>query len=97
MHGGEILFVALVCWAIGLVTFIVMRGLGWKHREKQIEARMAEQQALPRQPGPTLDQVQMLEDRMRVLEKIVTDRGYTLADDIEALRDRTREEKKETL
>ncbi len=28
-----------------------------------------------------------MQDRMIVLEKIVTDRGYTLADEIEALRD----------
>ena len=88
MHdGGVMIFsILMVLWGMGLVTFIVMRGLSWKHREKQVEARLAELKAL-RPPGPTLDQVQMLEDRMRVLEKIVTDRGYTLTDDIEALRD----------
>ena len=29
-----------------------------------------------------------MQDRLIVLEKIVTDRGYTLASEIEALRDR---------
>ena len=94
----EYLAVLLIVWAISLITFIAMRGMSWRHREKQIEARQAEQQlAVPQLPGPTLDQFQMLEDRMRVLEKIVTDRGYGLADEIEALRDREREAKKEVL
>jgi len=34
------------------------------------------------------DQVETMQDRLIVLEKIVTDRGYTLASEIEALRDR---------
>ena len=93
MHDGFLIFPALmVVWGMGLVTFIVMRALGWKNREKQIESRYAEQQALPQLPGPTLDQFQMLEDRMRVLEQIVTDPGYTVASEIEALRDRDRKE-----
>ena len=33
------------------------------------------------------DKLEHMQDRMVVLEKIVTDRGYTLADEIEALRD----------
>jgi hypothetical protein len=36
------------------------------------------------------DQVETMQDRLVVLEKIVTDRGYTLASEIEALRDRPR-------
>ncbi|MFU7528397.1 hypothetical protein [Qipengyuania sp. ASV99] len=34
------------------------------------------------------DKLDAMQDRMIVLEKIVTDRGYSLADEIEALRDR---------
>lgn len=34
------------------------------------------------------DQLDKMQDRMVVLEKIVTDRGYTLSEEIEALRDR---------
>ncbi|MCK0127730.1 hypothetical protein [Erythrobacter sp. F6033] len=33
------------------------------------------------------DKLDAMQDRMVVLEKIVTDRGYSLADEIEALRD----------
>lgn len=36
--------------------------------------------------------VQLLEDRVRVLERIVTDRGYDVATQIEALRDQRRVE-----
>ena len=35
-------------------------------------------------------QVQKLEDRVRVLERIVTDKGYDVATQIEALRDQRR-------
>lgn len=38
------------------------------------------------------DQVEHMQDRMAVLERIVTDRGYTLADEIENLRE-THEQK----
>ena len=34
--------------------------------------------------------VQQLEDRVRVLERIVTDKGYDVATQIEALRDQRR-------
>ena len=34
------------------------------------------------------DKLDAMQDRMIVLEKIVTDRGYSLAEEIEALRDR---------
>ena len=44
---------------------------------------------LPQEPSATAEHVQMLEDRLRVVERIVTDRGYNLAGDIEALRDRS--------
>jgi hypothetical protein len=89
MHGGSVLIVPIlmVVWGMGLVTFIAVRGLGWRHREKEIAARQAEQQIVLQQSGPTLDQVQMLEDRVRVLERIVTDQSHGLAHDIEALRD----------
>lgn len=37
------------------------------------------------------DQVEMLQDRVQVLERIITDRGYDLATQIEALRDARQE------
>lgn len=36
------------------------------------------------------DKLDAMQDRMIVLEKIVTDRGYSLAEEIEALRDKPR-------
>jgi len=66
----------------------VWRGLGWKHRGKTVEA--SQRPYLSSQAGPTLDQVQMLEDRVRVLERIVTDRSHSLDQEIEALRDTPR-------
>jgi len=89
MNGPEFVAVGLIVWAVFIITFIVMRGLGWKHREKQIAARHAEREhVLLEHAGASREQVQVLEDRLRVLERIVTDRGYNLASDIEALRDR---------
>jgi hypothetical protein len=43
------------------------------------------------------DQVETMQDRLIVLEKIVTDRGYGLASEIEALRDRKRDDRRESL
>ena len=42
--------------------------------------------------GAQTGRIADLEDRVRVLERIVTDRGYDLADQIEALRDQRRED-----
>ena len=47
----------------------------------QVEALKSENKRLT-------DQVETMQDRLIVLEKIVTDRGYGLASEIEALRDR---------
>lgn len=87
-------------WVVFLILGIMMigrrRGFGryaWgpgtRHLEQEIAELRTEQRshALPRNAA-TQDQVQILEDRVRVLERIVTDRGYGLANEIEALRDR---------
>ena len=59
-----------------------------KHREKIEQMRLAA--AGHRDSGTTAQQdarIEELEDRVRVLERIVTDGGYDLAHKIEALRD----------
>ena len=59
-----------------------------KHREKIEQMRLAA--AGNRDSGSTAQQdarIEVLEDRVRVLERIVTDGGYDLAHKIEALRD----------
>jgi len=90
MHDPSGLFILLFIFGM----FMVMRrgGFGpWRHMESRMKQEIAElrseRTALPRNV-PTLDQVQMLEDRVRVLERIVTDQNYSLARDIEALRDK---------
>lgn len=52
------------------------------------ELQMARADAPRALAGPSREQVDDLEARVRVLERIVTDRGLNLAAEIEALRDR---------
>ncbi|MBT8432522.1 MAG: hypothetical protein HKM91_10980 [Altererythrobacter sp.] len=62
-----------------------------KHKEKVAQMQVsttAEHTA--EKAAQYASQVQKLEDRVRVLERIVTDKGYDVATQIEALRD-TRE------
>ena len=47
----------------------------------------AETQRLKAENRELNEKLDAMQDRMIVLEKIVTDRGYSLADEIEALRD----------
>ena len=69
------------------------------NKRKLEEKRMAHEErrhAAAPQAGATSPaekaRIADLEDRVRVLERIVTDRGYDLADQIEALRDQRRED-----
>ena len=68
-------------FAITMVFSIPVIAIWTDHRRKlaKIEAETAAKRAAPVN--------QDLEDRVRVLERIVTDRGYDLASQIEALRD----------
>ncbi|MEO6153024.1 MAG: hypothetical protein ABIT09_10925 [Croceibacterium sp.] len=67
------------------------RGMARGHRRLQKEfdqLRFAQAAAPAMLPGAGKDQVERLEDRVRVLERIVTDGGFNLAAEIEALRDK---------
>jgi hypothetical protein len=91
MHGDSFVILMIV-----FVMFMVMRRRGfgpWTQMHHRMEQEIAELRAERDAPqrGPTIDQVQMLEDRVRVLERIVTDQNYSLARDIEALRDNPRD------
>ena len=80
-----------------LVAFIVvglpiLASFAWgitdsllKHRRKrlEIEARMTAEKA-----AQYAAHTERLEQRVRVLERIVTDKGVDIADEIEALRER---------
>jgi hypothetical protein len=66
---------------------------GGGKRAKREAARLADEgsadvQTLRTENKRLTDQVETMQDRLIVLERIVTDRGYTLASEIEALRDR---------
>ncbi len=55
---------------------------------KTERADSAETQKLKAENAELNDKLDAMQDRMIVLEKIVTDRGYSLSDEIEALREK---------
>ena len=60
---------------------------GGKSSPKKSAADTAETARLKAENRELHDKLDTMQDRMAVLEKIVTDRGYSLAEEIEALRD----------
>ena len=92
MHDETINSVFALLLFFGLMS--VMRGRGFSRRSRRMEEeihylRASQKTAAPAAPpGASKEQVERLEDRVRVLERIVTDRGSSLAAEIEALRDR---------
>ncbi|WP_284126310.1 hypothetical protein [Parerythrobacter aestuarii] len=59
-----------------------------KHKEKVAQMQVTTTAAATAEKAAQYSsQVQRLEDRVQVLERIVTDRGYDIATQIEALRD----------
>jgi hypothetical protein len=74
-----------------IALMIPIVALWTKHQQKMAEMQVgatAEQTA--EKAAQYVGQIQRLEDRVRVLERIVTDRGYDIATQIEALRDQRR-------
>ena len=64
-----------------------------KHQQKIAEMNIqTTAHATAEQAAQYASKVQQLEDRVRVLERIVTDKGYDVATQIEALRDERRVE-----
>jgi len=91
MGPGELLFFVIV------VGIPVIMGVGagmfgkWlKHREAMATALNAQTAEKAAQYAA---QTERLEQRVRVLERIITDKGVDLADQIEALRERPSLEK----
>ena len=83
----EELFVFSVLVIATLLTLLMLtsaykRRLDFKLRKAEIDA-----QARAPLPTPRDDRTDLLEDRVRVLERIATDRGQDIAHQIEALRD----------
>jgi hypothetical protein len=91
MGPGEFLvFFSIVAAAVLALMLILTnaykRGLDFKLRKLELEAQA-------KAPLAGDDRTDLLEDRVRVLERIATDRGQDIAHQIEALRDRQIEEK----
>ena len=86
---------------IGLVAVMGVFGIPivaiWtKHREKMIEKQVgATAERTAERAAQYASHTKELEDRVRVLERIVTDRGYDVATQIEALRDTRRVEEQD--
>lgn len=82
-------YLALMIPIIALMISVI--ALWTKHQQKMAEMQVgatAEQTA--EKAAQYVGQIQRLEDRVQVLERIVTDRGYDIATQIEALRDQRR-------
>ena len=87
-------------WIMLAIFFFMSMAKGGRlsRQQRKMEKRLTDLQtapppAPPALPGPSRAEVERLEQRVRVLERIVTDGGYTLASQIEALRDDRRNER----
>ena len=73
-----------------LAPFLFVLGIIWMSNHRKLEEKRLTLAAERERTGTSVqssDRVDELEDRIRVLERIVTDGGYDLAHKIEALRD----------
>ncbi|GGE00626.1 hypothetical protein GCM10011515_20520 [Tsuneonella deserti] len=77
-----------------MAPFLMVFGIVWvRSRSKLEEKRLhATAESSAEKAAQYVSHVAELEDRVRVLERIVTDRGYDVATQIEALRDQRRVE-----
>lgn len=76
-------FVAILAPFMMVITIVWMAQRN-KLEEKKLESTAS---ASAQKAAEYALQIQRLEDRVQVLERIVTDRGYNVAAQIEALRD----------
>ena len=74
---------ALVVMAIGITLSAIFKEF-FRHRERRLEIQAA---ATAEKAAQYAAKTERLEQRMRVMERIVTDKGIVVADEIERLRD----------
>ena len=75
---------------VAFAPFLMIVGIVWVRSHAQLEEKRiaaGAERARADDGGQSAARVDELEDRVRVLERIVTDGGYDLATKIEALRD----------
>lgn len=86
-----IIMIVLVCTAGWLINNWIRAKNGYPLEDewggKTERTDTAETQRLMAENKALHDKLEAMQDRMIVLEKIVTDRGYSLSAEIEALRD----------
>ena len=84
---GELIGLAAVIGVFGIPIVAIWT----QHQRKvlEVQAKLAAEKAAQYATGNS-----ELEERVRVLERIVTDRGYDVATQIEALRDQRRVEER---
>ena len=86
---GELIPIVAILMTFGLPMLIVWT----KHQQRMADTRVeATAQNTAERAAQYVGHVKELEDRVRVLERIVTDKGYDVATQIEALRDARRTE-----
>jgi hypothetical protein len=85
---GETVVIAMTIIAIVLIAGISLNGIVEKVMSTKRQRYEARPFAAPQGQDIRLiaERQQLIEDRLRVLERIATDRGNLLADEIEALR-----------
>jgi phage shock protein B len=71
-----------------MIFAIPLLAIWTSHQRKMMEHRPPQDDA---QVHQLVNQVEALQDRVQVLERIVTDQGYSVASQIEALRVGTRD------
>ena len=88
---GELIPIVAIIMGCG----IPMVAIWSKHKERvaQLQVKITAEHTAER-AAQYASHVQELEDRVRVLERIVTDKGYDVATQIEALRDARRIEER---
>ena len=74
---------------VPLAPFIMVLGIIWLVNNRKLEEKRiaATAEASSEKAAQYASRVGELEERVKVLERIVTDRGYDIATQIEALRD----------
>lgn len=83
---ADMVIISMTIIAVVLIAGISLNGIV----DKVMHAKRVRYEARPDLHGPEVRDIaerqQLIEDRLRVLERIATDRGSLLADEIEALR-----------
>lgn len=85
-------------WLIGFAPFLMVIAIIWIVSRSKLESKRLSLAAREgaEQGTQYLTQIKNLEERVQVLERIVTDSGYNVSAQIEALRDTKRVEEQDS-